>query len=75
LGRRYSANRDFTLNAVNWLTEIEAATKTSLGGDMALVSGLDRNGWMKVLLWFSGVLPGAVLVLGFVGARRYYRIR
>ena len=57
LGRRYSANRDFTLNAVNWLTEIEAATKTSLGGDMALVS-VDHNGWMKVLYGSPGCCPG-----------------
>ena len=39
----------------------------------ALASGLDRAGWMRVIIWVVGVLPGAVLVVGGVVAVRRRR--
>jgi hypothetical protein len=73
LGMRLNANRDLLLNMLNWLTGINAATQPSLGGDEALASGLDRAGWMRVIIWVVGVLPGAVLVVGGVVAVRRRR--
>ncbi len=71
LGMRLNANGDLLLNMLNWLTGIDAAALPSLGGDAALASGLDREGWMRVLFWVAGVIPFTVLVVGlFVGVRR-----
>jgi hypothetical protein len=64
LGMRLNANRDLLLNMLNWLTGIDAAAQPSLGGDAALACGLDRAGWMRMIFWVVGVLPGAVLVVG-----------
>ena len=71
LGKRLNANRDLLVNMVNWLTGIDAATLPSLGGDAALASGLDRAGWLRLLVWLAGIVPAAVLVVGLlVGIRR-----
>ncbi len=71
LGMRLNANGDLLLNMLNWLTGIDAAALPSLGGDASLASGLDREGWMRVLFWVAGVIPFTVLIVGFiVGARR-----
>jgi len=73
LGLRLNANRDLLLNMLNWLMGIDAAAQPSLGGDAALACGLDRAGWMKVIVWVVGVLPGAMLVAGGVVAVRRRR--
>jgi hypothetical protein len=58
---------------LNWLTGIDSAGQPSLGDDAALACGLDRAGWMRVIFWVVGVLPGAVLVVGGVVAVRNRR--
>ncbi len=73
LGLRLNANRDLLLNMLNWLTGIDSAGQPSLGDDAALACGLDRAGWMRVIFWVVGVLPGAVLVVGGVVAIRNRR--
>jgi hypothetical protein len=73
LGMRLNANRDLALNMLNWLTGIDAAAQPSLGGDAALACGLDRAGWMRVIFWVVGILPGAVLLVGGVVAIRRRR--
>jgi hypothetical protein len=63
LATRSSANRDLFINALNWLTGIESGTGVSGGGDAALWTGLDRNGWMRFTLLAAGVLPAGLLLV------------
>lgn len=74
LGQRLNANRDLLVNMVNWLTGIHAATLPSLGGDAALASGLDRAGWLRLLVWLAGIVPAAVLTIGLLVGIRQHRV-
>lgn len=74
LGKRLSANRDLVMNMVNWLTGIDAASLPSLGGDAALASGLDRAGWLRLLVWVAVFVPAAVLLIGFLVGWRGRRV-
>ena len=73
LTARASANRDFFLNCVSYLSGIETH---GFGGDGSarLRTGLDREGRLRHAVWSAGVLPFLVfLLLATVAFRRRFR--
>ena len=73
LTARASANRDFLLNCVSYLSGIETH---GFGGDGSarLRTGLDREGRLRHAVWSACVLPFLVfLLLAAVAFRRRYR--
>lgn len=73
LAARASANRDFFLNCVSYLSGVEAHGAGDEGAEV-FRSGLDRAGRLRHAVWSVGVVPFAVfLVLLVVAARRRHR--
>jgi hypothetical protein len=64
LTTRSCANRDFFINALNWLTDIDSGTGVSDGGDAALWIGLDRRSWLVFTLLAAGAAPLVVALIG-----------
>jgi len=61
-----SANRDFLMNALNWLTVTERGSGVSIGGDAALWIGLDQRGWLRLTCIAAGSVPVCVLLVGML---------
>ena len=62
---RANANRDVFLNAVAWLAGLDALTASRTPGN-AVVTDMDRAGWVRFGLVSACGLPLALLCLGFV---------
>ena len=73
LASRANANRDFFLNCASYLSGTDVAGSNGDEADV-LVTGMDRAGRFKLVVWTAGVFPGAVfLVLALVALRRRFR--
>lgn len=66
LASRANANRDFFMNALNWLASVETGTAASVGGDAILVTGFSRFEWGLLLVWSTIVLPLLFLLTCFL---------
>jgi len=72
LASRANANRDFFLNCTAYLSGTDALG--SAGTDpRAFVTGLDRSGRFRFMVWISLVAPSAVALLMLAVARRRRR--
>ena len=65
LRQRANANRDVFLNAVAWLAGLDALTAPRTPGN-AVVTDMDRAGWVRFGAVSACGLPLALLLLGFV---------
>jgi len=73
LSLKANANRDFILNAVAYLSGTESAGSSDSRADL-LLTGFDRSGQLRHLVWSALVLPAVVFaVLFLIAMRRRHR--
>ncbi len=63
LARRGNANRDIFLNALAWLSGLDALTASRTPGN-AVATGLDRAGWIRFGTYGTALPVGATLLVG-----------
>ena len=69
LSMHANANRDLFMNALAWLAGFDAITAARIPGD-AVVTGLDRSGWIRFGAHSALIWPIVVLVLLLVPAAK-----
>ena len=69
LKNRANANLDLVMNAVDWLSGLEAPGGSGVTSDV-VSTGLDRNGRIRFMAWTCLCWPLAAFALGMVARRR-----